>query len=65
MIYLQHAFMQKQIYYNDHFSSSSLELVISILFQICRGWQTFWTPSSSFKQAFPLPGSVSIDWSGP
>jgi len=37
MIYLQHAFMQKQLDYNDHFSSGSLEQVIGNIFQTCRG----------------------------
>ena len=46
--------------YNDHFSSSSLEQVISILFQTFRGCQTFWTQCSclKIKETFFLPASV-------
>ena len=37
-----------------------------MLFQTSRGWQTVWTSFSclKIKQAFPLPASVSIGWSG-
>jgi len=57
----------KTIGHNDHFSSSSLDQVISNPIQTCRDWQTFWTPCShlKIKQAFPLLASVSIDRSGP
>jgi len=68
MVYLFTAcFHAKTIGYNDHFSSSSLEQVISILFQIYRGWQTFWTSCSQFKikQAFPLHEFEGIGWAGP
>jgi len=39
----------KTFAYNDHFSSSSLEQVISTLFQTCRSWLTFWTPCACLK----------------
>ena len=60
-------FHAKTVDYNDHFSSSSFEQLISFLFQTRRGWQAFWTPCSRLriKQAFPLPASVSIGWPGP
>jgi len=44
----------KTVGYNDHFSSSSREQVISILFQTCRSWQTFQTPRSHQKLNKPF-----------
>jgi len=62
------SFHAKTVDSNDHhFSSSSLDQVISILFQTCKDWQTFCKPCSrlKIKQAFPLPVSVSAGWSRP
>ena len=45
----------------------SVKQVISIIFQSCSGWKTFWTPCSclKIKQGFPLPASVGTGWPGP
>jgi len=66
MIYSQHAFMQKQeirMITSVYAVLSRSSVIFSKLAEVSKLWTRF--SPLKIKQAFPLPASISIFWSGP